>query len=832
MNRDLLRWELILNLKMEESMHWIKRIATLLAILVSVTLAQQGGARQRLQSGSVSGQVIEANERIPIEYANIILYSQSDSSQITGTITNADGYFELSSIRPGRYFLEVGFIGFERKNIDNVVIEPPEMSVELGIILLKPSTINMEGVVVEGERPVISYQLDKKVISVNQLQTTISGTAVDVLENVPSVTVDIEGNVSLRGSGNFEVLIDGRPTILESSEALQQIPATTIENIEIITNPSAKYDPEGTTGIINVVLKKGGQFGTSGMLDIDAGLNNKYGINALYYHKYNGLSVTLGANYNHRYSPGDMVHRNQTTFGGNTYYINANGNMIRQSEGIGLRGALEYRFSPTDMIIMGMQYRTRSSQRDSDRDYEEWSEIDPIRLQYLNDSNSENSGDYYALNVTYQHDFKGKGHKLLGEGYYNWGSSNSKSINELLNSSNSITSGQESIEKGPSNRMRVKLEYTYPINDFRRFEAGYHLNTNYSEDKNEFYDYDTLASEYVFNPHFSYSSEYLRHTQALYATYADKIKKLNYQIGLRGEYTFREISRPDTSHVFKIDRWDIFPSLHLSYHLTPINQFMASYSRRIHRPRSWYLEPFLTWLDAYNVREGNPDLKPEYIDSYEAGYQTEFGKHIASAEVYYRITNNKVEHIRSVYSEKITLQSFENVGKDYALGAEFSMRFNLTQAWKLNLMGNLYQYRIEGALNNQDISRESFNWSARMNSTFNISKSSQLQVTAMYHSPSTSIQGEVEDFFVANLAIRKEFWDRKLTAVLQVRDIFGTGEREFTSEGANFYNYTYHTREAPMVMLNLEFNFNNYNKKRDEIDAFPNDTEESEEWIY
>jgi outer membrane receptor protein involved in Fe transport len=818
--------------KRGRNMHRARKIATLLVILVSVTFAQREGGGQRFQAGSVTGQIIEATEHVPIEYANIILYSQSDSSQVTGIITNTDGYFKLSGIRPGKYYLEVHFIGFERKRIDNISIKPPEMAVELGEILLKPATINMEGVVVEGERPAISYQIDKKVISVSQLQTTISGTAVDVLENVPSVTVDIEGNVSLRGSGNFEVLIDGRPTILESSEALQQIPAATIDKIEIITNPSAKYDPEGTTGIINVVLKKGNQSGTSGILDIDAGLNNKYGINALYYRKYNGLSVTLSADYNHRYSPGDMVHRNQTTIDGNTYYIYANGSMTRQFEHIGLRGGLEYRFSPTDMVIVGMQYRTRSSQRDSDRDYEEWSTIEPIKLQYLNDNDGENSGGNYALNVSYQHDFNEKGHKLLGEGHYNWGNSNNQSVTELLNSSNQITSGQESIEKGSSNRMRIKLEYTYPITDFRKFEAGYHFNTNYSEDKNELYNYDTLAGEYIFNPDFSYSPEYVRQNQAVYAMFADKINKLGYQIGLRGEYTFREISRPDTSQVFKIDRWDIFPSLHLSYHLTSINQFMVSYSRRIHRPRGWYLEPFLTWLDAYNVRQGNPDLKPEYIDSYEVGYQTKLGRHMASMEAYYRFADNKIERLRSVYSEKIMLQSFENVGKDYALGAEFSMRFNLTQMWKLNLMGNLYQYRIEGALNSQDISRESFNWNARLNSTYNFSKSSQIQVTAMYHSPSVSAQGRAEDFFVVNFAVKRAFWDRKLTATLQVRDIFGTGKREFSSEGANFYNYTYHTREAPVIMLNLEFNFNNYKDERDRSDTFPNDTEEGEEWIY
>jgi hypothetical protein len=242
---------------------------------------------------------------------------------------------------------------------------------------------------------------------------------------------------------------------------------------------------------------------------------------------------------------------------------------------------------------------------------------------------------------------------------------------------------------------------------------------------------------------------------------------------------------------------------------------MASYTRRIDRPRGWYLEPFQTWMDAYNVRQGNPSIKPEYIDSYEAGYQALLAGLVFSSEFYHRTTHNKIERVRSVYEEDVYLHSTENVGTDYASGAEIMFNFDPVDNWNVNLMGNLYNYRIEGVIFDEAFSRESFNWNTRFNNRIKFWKSTQLQLNLSYNSPSVSSQGERKGFFYTNLAIRQDFFNKKLTATLQVRDLFGNANYKRISEGDDFYSYRRYTRQSPEIMLNLRYFINRQQNDRD-----------------
>jgi len=295
--------------------------------------------------------------------------------------------------------------------------------------------------------------------------------------------------------------------------------------------------------------------------------------------------------------------------------------------------------------------------------------------------------------------------------------------------------------------------------------------------------------------------------------FSSKYERLGYQLGLRTEYTGRTIEIAGEDNNFTIDRWDYFPSAHLSYEFLVGHQMITSYTRRINRPRGWQLEPNKTWQDAYNIRVGNASLLPEYIDSYEFGYQTFFGKSVLSLEAYYRITNNRIESIQSAYSEKVTLQSFENIGKDYSLGTELFFNFDPINNWNVNLMGNIYDYKIKGTLYDKDFSRNSFNWNARFNNTIKIGPSTQVQINASYNSPSVSAQGRREGFIFTNLAVKQELFDKLLTATLQVRDVFGTAKFEMENQSFDFYSYRHMERESPVIMLNLRFNINNYKSR-------------------
>lgn len=784
-------------------------------LLIIVLMVQVSAQNQRSNfGGGVKGKIVESAEKIPMEFANVVLFNSADSSQAGGTITDKNGIFEIDKIRPGNYYATFGFIGFKQKSIDDIVIKRGN-TIDLGIIILEPQVYDVNDVVVTSERAPISYEIDKKVINVSEQLTALSGSAVDVLENVPSVTVDIEGNVSLRGSSNFTVLIDGRPSVLDANDALQQIPASSIENIEIITNPSAKYNPKGTAGIINVIMKKGNRAGISGVVEVNGGFNGKYGGQIIMDYKTEKIDYNFSANYNKRIFDNDRREENITTFNGVTSYLNSTGLSDWGRNSYGFRGEIGFHLSDNDIWTFGGRYGDRSHENHSNKNFIEWANIQPDKQLYQSSSEHSRGGDYFAVYSRFYHKFEKKGHELSAEIHHDQGNGDELSLNELLDSQLNITNGQKNTEKGPDKEYRVKVDYTLPFGEDSKFESGYQSEFEFSNEVTGYYKYDTDLKDYIFFEEFSHDTKYDEITHSLYSLYSNKISDFGYQIGFRGEYTYRNIKLAESSQAFSVDQWDYFPSFHFSYQLGGGNQMMASYTRRIDRPGGWRLEPFYTWMDAYNVRIGNPALLPEYIDSYELGYQTLVGKSIFSVETYYRINKNKIERVRSVFDNNVTLHTSENVGKDYAFGTELMMNFDPVQNWNMNLMGNLYKYKVEGQLFNRDFSRESFNWNIRFNNIFKLWEETQLQLSTIYNSPSVDSQGERKGFFMVNLGVRKNFFDKMLSATLQIRDLFSTGKYEFLSETPDYYNYVYGTRESPVVMLNLKFNINQQKKEEE-----------------
>jgi len=346
-----------------------------------------------------------------------------------------------------------------------------------------------------------------------------------------------------------------------------------------------------------------------------------------------------------------------------------------------------------------------------------------------------------------------------------------------------------------------------------KFEAGYEGQSELERAKTDLQEFDTLSQAYKYLPQFSHDAKNTESEHSLYSLYSTKWDNFGIQAGIRGEYTYRTIELLDQNRSFVTDKWDFFPSFHASYEFKSGHQLMASYTRRIRRPRGWSLEPFLTWMDANNVQQGNPALKNEYIDSYEAGIQTVLGGIYVSAEAYYRFTNNKIEQVRSAYSENVTFSTFENVGSDYSLGNEFQITCDPVKVWNFNLIGNIYQYRVEGNLSGVPFSRESFNWNARCNNALKFSTSTQVQFNTTYNSPSISSQGTREGFFMADLSLRQDLYSRTISLILQVRDLFKTGKHEFNSQGVGYSSYNYSTGEAPTVMLSIKYLFNNYSKE-------------------
>lgn len=769
-----------------------------------------------LERGPVlTGTVVDSMLSMPVEYANVVLYDKETNEQVHGTVSDKTGRFELAKLDPGVYSLSITYMGFHEETVTDVIVTDDPELLDLGEIYMQRAIIMLDAVETTAEKTAFEYKLDKKVVNVDQHYTGASGTAVDVLESVPSVSVDIEGNVSLRGSGNFQVLIDGRPSILDASDALRQIPASSIENIEIITNPSAKYDPDGTSGIINIIPKKNSLDGVNGMVSLNSGVNNKYGADVILNYKTSNYNAYIGGDYNNRYSPGSSISQNQTTFNESVSFINSDGDRAFNFDSYSIRTGIDWNVSEQSVLGVGFRYGDHSFMIDATTDYLEWQDVAfDERYSYSSLSTMERGGGFGNATLNFKHDFATEGHRLVAEADYRFRNGDDVSKDELYNTVGVLQDGRLSSEYGPGQRLRAKIDYTLPLREDEKIEAGLQSRLSSSTDKTDLSVFDPTLGSYVNLLEFQNETTYDRNIHSLYGLYANEMGKLGLQGGLRMEYTGRNVESLQNGNQASINRWDYFPTAHVSYNFSDKQQMMASYTRRIERPRGYYFEPFLTWEDAYNVRQGDPAIKPEYIDSYETGIQRFLGSNMISLEGYYRITNNKIERIQSVYDENVMLQSVANVGKDYTFGAEAMLNADLRTWWNVNLMGNLSRYKIEGFLYEDAFSRSSNNWSTRLNNTFKFWDDARFQINVMYNSPTVSAQGKREGFFMTNIAVKKDFLDKKLQMIFQVRDLFSTGLYEFTSEGPTFYRYNKFVRESPQVTMTINYLINNFKNEQ------------------
>ncbi len=779
-----------------------------------------------VKGGVIKGTVMDTSMDSPVEYATVSLYYMADSSLVDGTITDEKGAFELAKLKEGVYFVEVSFIGYNKAIIKNIPINRDRKLADLKIVNLRQSTESIGEVLVTTERSPVQYQIDKKVIPVSRQITAASGTAVDVLENVPSVSVDIEGNVSLRGNSNFTVLVDGKPSILDASDILEQMPASVIENIEIITNPSAKYDPEGTAGIINIITKKNTDKGLNGVTNFSLGSQDNLSADILMNYRKKNWNWNFGLDYNNRQFEGTSKNEYITVSDGYTSSVLSDGDSKMKRKSYGFRTGFDYDINDKNQISLGFRYGFRDMERGSILDYEEFDSSSVDTSFYDSKDLWQKEMDYLSANFSYVLKFNGEGHQLSSQvSYSRRGNGDESSTNELYED-DVLSSGQISTEDGSGSKMEIRSDYTLPLANDAKFEFGYQGQFSSSDAQTVQEDYDTTTGLYVANELYSHDVTYDQKVHGLYTTYASKMGLLGYQLGFRSEYTNREISYEGETDAFTIKRWDFFPTLHTQMDLGSNSQIMASYSRRIQRPRGYYLEPFITWTDAYNVRQGNPDLNPEYIDSFEVGYMKRFGDQAISLEAYYKMTDNKIERVKYVWEaeDNVMMSTFENVGKDYSLGIEATLNLSYSSWLKNDLIGNLYHYKEEGDFtitdssgeeDYEDFSTNSFNWSLRNNSTFIFDKDTRLQITANYQSETTWAQGKRKGYFMSSAALKREFMKRKLSATFQVSDIFGTAKHETIYEGDSFYNFSQFTRKSPTFNLKLSFKINNYKLNRE-----------------
>lgn len=802
-----------------------------------ITMAQPMGAQGEIPGGStakfvIRGKVIEKGSGAAMEYANISVFNSSDSSLVSGGITDAEGMFRIGNLSPGLFYVEANFIGFNKTRINNIQITQNSKQIDLGVIKLEASTQEINTVEVVAQKPRVEYKVDKKVINISQDLNAAGGTAVDALENTPSVQVDIEGNVSLRGSSNFTVLIDGRPSVLSGSDALQQIPASSIDNIEIITNPSARYDPDGMAGIINLVMKKNAQTGINGVVNAMIGTKDKQQIDATFNHKTGKRNLTFGVDLNDRSFSGDNFTTRETYGEDTTEYLITDGERGFTRSGYQFKAGADFFLSDKTTLGFIGNYGYYSFEGGGHSNIHQYTNPASVDQYSVERDPSKRDGNYVNGSMNFQHKFNDDAtHKLEALFYYSHRDGDDRDEeNEYLANSGYEPLGVYDLqlrtkEDEADNEYRIQIDYTRPLGTAGKLEAGLQSRLDRSTEEYLLERFDDTSQSWVKDADFSNYQDFERDIHSAYATFSGKFGPLQYMLGARGEYTKRQTRLPQTDQSYKLDRFDFFPTAHLSWELPGDYQLMTSYSRRINRPRGRDLDPSREYRDQYSIRTGNPDLEPEYTNSYELGLMKRFGPSFISLETFYRVTNDLITHISTLGNDDILYETTVNLNNDYSLGAELMGDVNLTKWLQVNSSVSVYNYRIKDESEGKTTERESTNVDGRINTTLKFSPNSRVQMMGIYRGPTVSAQGDREGMFYTNISYRQDLMKKRLTATVSLQDIFGTGKMEGTTEGPNFKSSYKFEREPRILMLTLSYKINNFKNDRSESSGGTNEME-------
>jgi outer membrane receptor for ferrienterochelin and colicins len=798
-----------------------KLTVVILFLLIGLSnFAQQGPpTRSKIK---VTGKIVDKISNQPLEYATITLKNTKNPKAIAGGITNNKGEFDID-VFPGAYDIAIEFISFKTIEIKEKNITE---KTSLGVISLEEDASQLNEVVVRSEKTTVEIKLDKKVYSVGKDLMVKGGTVSDVLDNIPSVSVSTDGVISLRGNENIRFLVDGRPSnAINISEALRQIPADAIDKIEVITNPSARYDAEGGAGILNIILKKGKSKGLNGSFITNVGNPETYGASANINFKTEKLNLFSTTGYNYRVNPGynktetEYLNDDDSTKG----YVNDNRDTERLGKGFNTNIGLEWNIAPNAYWTNTFNYRTNKGNGNDDVLYDYYD----ANKSYLysstreNDELSDSKNIEYATNFT--KNFNDEGHKLTFDGSY---SKNDDNVTSIIIDDNINNLVNPSIDKTATiqdqNKFQIQTDYVLPFGKGSQFEAGY--KGEFSDLTNNYFVAKTDGNgNPIPSPDLSNILEYKEKINALYTQYGFKKNKISYLFGLRWENSNIEVNQLVSSDFNTKKYSNFFPSAFITYDLTEETSLTLSYSKRISRPRGRFMNPFVNYSSNINIFQGNPDLDPSMTDKFDFGFLKRWDKLTLSTSMYYENTSDVFTFVRLetgdfVGTTPVILSTPINLAKEQRLGFELTLNYSPYKWWKLNGSFNLYNVITTGDYTYtdfqdkevyQNFDNKAFSSSSRINSRITLPFKIEWQANANYNGPQTSSQGKFLGIFAANTALSKDLMKDKATLALNVNDVFNSRIRKMEThiDGA-INSYGEMQMRSRQVMLSFTYRFN------------------------
>ncbi|WP_353135792.1 outer membrane beta-barrel family protein [Pseudopedobacter sp.] len=809
-------------------------------LLINITSFAQNNTSLTSPSQSsnlnLKGKAVDEKTNIPIDFATVSLIKANETQAIAATQTDIDGNFSFKNIKnKGSYKIVINFIGYapftKTFTLNN--------STNLGSLKLKQSASSvLNEVVVTGTKDVIQLGIDRKVFNADQSLATQGGTATDLLATIPSVQVDLDGNISLRGTNNVRVMIDGKPSTFgggDISAILQSLPANAIEKVELITNPSAKYDPEGQSGIINIVLKRSKNAGFNGNVNLSAGRYENYnggmGIN------YRNEKWNLSGNYNYREGDRRGAGFNSTQFLNNNVTPFTSSTQIRNrfNRNHTIKLGTEYFFTPKTSLGLSGNLNLQK-----ERDYEGLTQLfygsnNEIvdRGPGFNLETEDNKG--YDLNLDFYHKFKTDGEELSAN--FSFGNrtedENANIVQEFFDNNQQPSADRLGMNRlndvnQKSKNWNFQIDYTKPFSKTSKLETGYRTTLRYNDEdqvsdtlllNSNVYDRDRTLSNL-------FELEDIVH--AVYTNYQNQLtNNFGVQVGLRAEqaYLNTDISGLDNNNIMqrssgRLDYLRVYPSIYLTQKLKGDNQLQLSYSRRVNRPRGWQVNPFPDVSDRYNIRIGNPNLKPEDIHAYEFSY-AKFWKLVTfTSSIYFRQVNDVVQSIRRENPDQNggTISEFYNIARSRSAGLELISRANITKSWSITGNLNFFQSYFKGDESLGINDNDGFNWNGSLNSTLSITKALAAQANFFYMAPRTTSQGRMQKMMSLDAGVKYDIFGRKASLGFNMQDILNSRKFGMHTNNQNFIQDFERSRVGRMFNFSINYRFGktdlNNNQKR------------------
>ena len=788
----------------------------LIAVFISFSSVAQKPIEQKI---TISGKVFEKGNKIAVEYATVS-FKNSASNQLYGAMTDAKGLFTFE-LPVGDYTGVIELMSYKKVTITQ---KKYTENTFLGAFSLEADISQLQDVVIIAEKSTVEIKLDKRVYNVGKDMIVKGGTVSDVLDNVPSVTVDTEGNVALRGNENVKILIDGKPSGLAGinvADALKLLPADAVEKVEVITNPSARYDAEGGGGIINIVLRKGKSNGVNGSIILSAGDPESYGVSSTLNKKGTNFNLFSNFGYNYRNNPGNSLtdaeyfNSNGTT----SRFINERRTNERLSEGYNANFGIDLNLSKSLTWTNALTFR-ESNGKNPDNVF--FYNFDAFRnptfvRNRLNDAKSDEFSIEYSSNFTKK--FKTDGHQLTVDVAVSQNRENEFATiyDQILGTPSSLFS-ETTDNKQSQQRNLLQTDYVLPIGKDGRFEAGYR--GSFQENLTEFE--ITPASAY------SNTLEYNEYVNAFYTQYGSKINKFSYFLGLRFEDSNIDVNSLTTNSYNNKKYNNFFPSATVNYEVSDESSLSLSYSKRINRPRGRFLNPFSTFSSNINIFQGNPDLDPSLTDAIDLGYLTKWNKLTFSTSAYINVTNDSFQFIRKesgqfVGGVPVIISTPINLAKEYRAGFEFNLNYTPYKWWRLNGNFNMFRNETQGNYNYinylgtaviQNFDNTALTWTSRVSSKINLPYKIDWQTNVSYEAPQTTAQGKRLGNYGINLAFSKDVLKDKGTIAFNVSDLFNSRKRLIETNIENVVN-SYSEMQMRVRQITLSFTYR-FNKQKNE----------------